>query len=283
MYQHILQPIMHSHHPFPHNSLPPLPLLLFQPQAYGSSSSSSSSSSGSSSMMNMTNDFASGQGLAPTGPTPTTPAMHPCRIQGELLYRHHRQQYQMRQERVSVAQLSDAYFLLSANAPPSVALPTSNNNNNNNNNNNSSLPQPPPQQQQNNGPPSFSLHQSSSSSSSSSSTVHPMHSSSSLDINTQPPSSSSSSSFAQTNIHSTHPHTHTQSQAQSHTQHQTQAHGQDLGCASSHPLYFPDEDLAAVIAEGIGAFLESTASPHLLLTIDSHLSPVLFSIPFALT
>ena len=99
-----------------------------QQETYGSSSSSSS--------MGM-DDF---RGQGPDGHPPitdmsgTTPntnnnhpatsssfsmsttaatAMHPCRVQGELLYRHHRQQFQMRQERVSDAQLSDAYFMLS--------------------------------------------------------------------------------------------------------------------------------------------------------------------------
>ena len=44
------------------------------------------------------------------------------RVQGELLFRHHRQQYQLRQERVSDAQLQQAYYLLSAIAPGSSAM-----------------------------------------------------------------------------------------------------------------------------------------------------------------
>ena len=66
------------------------------------------------------------------------------------------------------------------------------------------------------------------------------------------PSSSSSSSHAVT---STQWMMHPQSHVQGHPHAQGQSHGQglDLGCASSHSLFFPDEDLAAVIAQqGVG-------------------------------
>lgn len=52
----------------------------------------------------------------------TGAAVSAGRAQGELLFRHHRQQYQARQERVSDAQLQQAYYLLSAIAPGSSAM-----------------------------------------------------------------------------------------------------------------------------------------------------------------
>jgi hypothetical protein len=65
---------------------------------------------------------AAGYSSAP-GSSAGSGAVSAGRNQGEQLFRQHRQQYQMRQERVSDAQLQQAYYLLSAIAPGSAPMP----------------------------------------------------------------------------------------------------------------------------------------------------------------